>query len=133
MRRAVDSGTAFVVDSLSPLGAFGVNADPGCRPPRAWATWTTYAVSPSVTGLSRHTGQLGITKVVTAPGGTAFGGRFLFLAQRTDLYGDALGAGAVRRTFLGPLYVNNTACPQRASRAPLRRPGGHPAAAPERH
>ena len=108
---AVDSGTTFVVDSLSPLEAFGTNADPVCQPPRAWATWTTYAVNPSVTGLSRHTGQLTITKVVAAGGGTALGGRFQFLAQRTDLYGDALGAVAVRGTFVAPLYTNLAACP----------------------
>jgi len=102
---------AFVIDSLSPLEAFGATADPVCRPPRAWATWTTYSVSPPVTGLSRHTGQLTITKVVAAPGGTALSGRFQFRAQRTDMYGDALGAVTVLGTFVAPLYTNLTACP----------------------
>lgn len=111
MVSAVDTATAFVIDSLSPLEAFGANADPVCRPPRAWATWTTYSVNPSVTGLSRHTGQLSITKVVAAPGGTALSGRFEFLAQRTDMYGDALGAVVVRGTVVAPLYTNLTACP----------------------
>jgi len=108
---ALDTATTFVIDSISPTEAFGKNADPVCQPPRAWATWTTYAVNPSVTGLSRHTGQLTITKVVAAGGGTALGGRFQFLAQRTDLYGDALGAVAVRGTFVAPLYTNLAACP----------------------
>jgi len=111
MVSAADTATAFVVDSLSPLEAFGANADPVCRPPRAWATWTTYSVSPPVTGLSRHTGQLIITKVVAAPGGTALSGRFQFRAQRTDMYRDALGAVTVLGTFVAPLYTNLTACP----------------------
>ncbi|HEY6854015.1 MAG TPA: hypothetical protein VI139_07200 [Gemmatimonadales bacterium] len=111
MVSALDTATTFVIDSISPTEAFGKNADPVCRPPRDWATWTTYSVSPSVTGLSRHTGQLVVTKVVSAPGGTALGGRFQFLAQRTDMYGDSLGAIAVRGTFVAPLYTNLTACP----------------------
>jgi len=111
MVSAADSARAFVIDSLSPLEAFGANADPVCRPPRAWATWTTYSVSPSVTGLSRHTGELIITKVVAASGGTALSGRFQFRAQRTDMYGDALGAVTVLGTFVAPLYANLTACP----------------------
>jgi hypothetical protein len=111
MVSAVDTATGFVIDSISPTEAFGTNADPVCRPPRAWATWTTYSVSPPVTGLSRHTGQLTITKVVSAPGGTALSGRFQFLAQRTDMYGDSLGAVLVRGTLVAPLYTNLTACP----------------------
>ena len=111
MVSAADTATAFVIDSLSPLEAFGATADPVCRPPRAWATWTTYSVSPPVTGLSRHTGQLIITKVVAAPGGTALSGRFQFRAQRTDMYKDALGAVTVLGTFVAPLYTNLTACP----------------------
>ncbi len=108
---ALDTATTFVIDSISPTEAFGQNADPVCQPPRAWATWTTYSVNPSVTGLSRHTGQLIVTKVVSAPGGTALSGRFQFLAQRTDMYGDSLGAVIVRGTLVAPLYTNLTACP----------------------
>jgi hypothetical protein len=108
---AVDTPTVFVIDSISPTEAFGAGADPVCQPPRSWATWTTYAVNPSVTGLSRHTGAVTITKVVAAPGGTALGGRFRFLAQRTDMYGDSLGAVALLGTFVAPLYTNLTACP----------------------
>jgi hypothetical protein len=108
---AVDTAAPFVIDSISPVEAFGKGADAVCRPPRAWATWTTYSVSPPVTGLSRHTGLLTITKVVSAPGGTALGGRFQFLAQRTDMYGDALGAVTVVGTFVAPLYANLQACP----------------------
>jgi hypothetical protein len=110
MVSALDTVTTFVIDSLSPTEAFGDGADPVCLPPRAWATWTTYAVNPSITGLSRHTGQLTVTQVVAAPGGTAISGRFQFLAQRTDMYGDSLGAVAVRGTFVAPLYVNDIAC-----------------------
>jgi hypothetical protein len=102
---------AFVIDSISPTEAFGQGADPVCRPPRAWATWTTFTVNPAVTGLSRHSGLLTITKIVSAPGGTALSGRFQFLAQRTDMYGDSLGAVTVRGTFVAPLYTNLTACP----------------------
>jgi len=107
----VDSAKTFVIDSLSPLEAFGAGADPVCRPPRPWATWTTYTVSPWVTGLSRHTGLFTTTKVVAAPGGTAVGGRFQFLAQRTDMYKDPLGAVVVRGTFVAPLNTNTNACP----------------------
>ena len=107
---AVDSAVPFVLDSISPTEAFGQGADPLCQPPRAWASWTTYSVSPSVTGLSRHTGLLTITKVVSAPGGTAVSGRFQFRAQRTDMYGDALGVVTVLGTFVAPLYSNQTAC-----------------------
>jgi hypothetical protein len=108
---AVDSARTFVIDSISPLEAFGAGADPVCRPPRQWATWTTFTVSPWVTGLSRHTGLLTITKVVAAPGGTAVAGRFQFLAQRTDMYHDPLGAVVVRGTFVAPLNTNTSACP----------------------
>ncbi len=108
----VASAATFPLDSISPTEAFGSGADPVCQPPRAWASWTTFSVSPSVTGLSRHSGGLlAITKVVSAPGGTAVGGRFRFLARRTDLYGDSLGTVAVLGTFVAPLHANLTACP----------------------
>ena len=108
---AVDSAAPFVLDSISPAETFGQGADPVCQPPRAWATWTTFSVSPSVTGLSRHTGLLTITKVVSAPGGgTAVSGRFQFRAQRTDMYGDPLGVVTVLGTFVAPLFSNQTAC-----------------------
>jgi hypothetical protein len=50
---------------------------------------------------------------VPVPGtpGTALGGRFQFLAQRTDMYGDSLGVVALLGTFVAPLYTNLTACP----------------------
>jgi len=109
---SLDSAVAFPLDSLSPTEAFGSGADPVCQPPRAWASWTTFTVSPSVTALSRHSGGLlTITKVVPATGGTAVGGRFRFLARRTDLYGDSLGTVVVLGTFVAPLAANLTTCP----------------------
>src|SRR5258706_2118141 len=97
----VAGAAAFPLDSISPNEAFGSGADPVCQPPRAWGSWTTFSVSPSVTALSRHSGGvLTITKVVSATGGTAVGGRFRFLARRTDLYGDSLGTVAVLGTFV---------------------------------
>jgi len=101
----------YPIDSLGPVEApigFGQPAAI-CTPPRPWALWT--AQSPPITAFSRQdAGELDITQLDTVASGVRISGRFLYLAQRTDLYSDPLGLLTVRGTFVAPLVTDRTAC-----------------------
>ena len=109
VRSAVTVTGTFAIDSISPLEAFGSSgADPVCRPPRNWATWSTIATSPRIDVLSRPGGSITITQIKPLPGGFAISGRFSFPAQRLDLYEDPLGTLPIRGTFVTPLTTPGT-------------------------
>jgi hypothetical protein len=111
LRTDVSAAGAFAIDSISPAEALGIgNLDPICRPPRNWATWSTIATNPAIQAVSRQGGGITITKVVSIPNGLAIGGRFEFVAQRLDLYGDPLGILPVRGTFVAPLVPGTSRC-----------------------
>jgi hypothetical protein len=56
-------------------------------------------------------GSLSITQYTTAVGGGwIISGRYLFRAQRRDLYGDPLGSETIRGTFVAPLRERQTTC-----------------------
>jgi len=49
---------------------------------------------------------------VPTGGGYAISGRYLFTAQRLDLYSDTLGLLTIRGTFVMPLVQNDALCQQ---------------------
>jgi hypothetical protein len=111
VRAQVTAAGAFAIDSISGLEALGIGpADPFCKPPRNWATWSTIATSPEIQAVSRPSGQITITRTAPVPNGLAIGGRFTFTAQRLDLYADPLGALPVRGTFVAPLVTVTSRC-----------------------
>jgi len=56
-------------------------------------------------------GSLSITQYAPAVGGGAIiSGRYLFRAQRADLYTDPLGVLTIRGTFVAPLQEQHTTC-----------------------
>jgi hypothetical protein len=108
----------FEIDSISPqeattqisqLSAF-------CQPKHRWALWYSFFPTSTIRMYSHGTstdsvaGELSITQYVSAPGGAIISGRYLFRAQRTDLYDDPLGAELVRGTFVAPLKTYSGAC-----------------------
>lgn len=111
LRSAVTAPGQFVIDSISPLEASGPGVNPICRPPRSWATWSTAAVSPSLSAWSRAGGSLTITRLVSGAGGQTIGGRFDFRAQREGFYSDPLGVLAIRGTFVALLSTDTNRCP----------------------
>jgi hypothetical protein len=109
VRSAVTVPGTFPIDSISPTEAFGSSgADPVCRPPRNWGTWSTIATNPRIDVLSRPGGSITITQIKPLAGGFAISGRFNFLAQRLDLYDDPLGRLPIRGTFVTPLTTPGT-------------------------
>ena len=110
VRTAVTAPGTFTIDSISPAEAFGSGADPICRPPRNWGTWSTIATDPSIQALSRAGGTVTVTRVVPLVGGVAIGGRFAFNALRTDLYDDPLGVLPIRGTFVAALVTGTSRC-----------------------
>ena len=113
---------AFEIDSVSPqeVGIAGSLLDAKCRPPRPWASWSSaHFVDPrfqiftfSHGTLSDSAGVLMITQYVPVPNGVIISGRYTFVAQRTDLYNDPLGAEEIRGTFVAPLRTRQDVCPQ---------------------
>jgi hypothetical protein len=100
---------AFPIDSLSADEALGSGgADPVCRPPRNWASWSTIATNPRIDAVSRPGGEIVITQVKPLPGGYAISGRFEFPARRLDLYNDPLGTLPIFGTFVTPLTTTTT-------------------------
>jgi hypothetical protein len=101
---------SYPIDSLSPSEAGNLLlSDPAiCAPPRPWALWTSQF--PSLTGLSRPGGTIGITQIVTVLNGKAISGRFTYTAQRVDLYTNPLGVLAIRGSFVVPLVTDLTTC-----------------------
>ena len=115
--------TTFDIDSISPQEATvsQVGAlDPFCNPRRPWAFWRSqHNVAPLFTILALSgtndsvAGSITITQFATpAVGQTIISGRYLFVAQRTDLYTDSLGAEVIRGTFVAPLRTRQDVCPQ---------------------
>lgn len=107
------SASPFIIDSLSPLEAYGRNYgyDPICQPLRNWGVWSRL-LSNGVTlsGLSRYGGTVSITQVVPVANGQAISGRYFFSAQRTDEYYDPLGVLPIRGTFVAPLITDTSPC-----------------------
>jgi hypothetical protein len=104
----------FEIDSVSPpelTGNFLVS--PVCQPRRPWALWQSIPLDPRRAGVfapahgtatDSVAGQLVITQYGPASGGGAIiSGRYIFTAQRTDLYYNPLGVETIRGTFVAPL------------------------------
>ena len=120
---AGDTNTAFAIDSINPNEAspsrFGT-LDAVCNPPRPWAMWrSNHNVTPlySIFAFSHATppdsqaGTITITRFAPAAGGGAIiSGRYVFRAQRTDLYYDPLGVEVIRGTFVAPLRTRQDVC-----------------------
>jgi len=116
--------TTFDIDFISPqeAGASRVGTlDPFCNPPRPWAFWrSSHNVTPlfSIFAFSHGTvadslvaGSITITQFAPVTGGAIISGRYLFNAQRTDLYNDTLGVEVIRGTFVAPLRTRLDHCP----------------------
>jgi len=114
--------TTFEIDSINPQEAspsrFGP-LDAFCAPRRPWAFWrSTHNVTPlfSIFAFSHGTdvdsvaGSITITQFAPVTGGAVISGRYLFNAQRTDLYSDSLGLEVIRGTFVAPLRTRLDNC-----------------------
>jgi len=117
----LDAGT-FELDSIGLDEAIPpsnrLDLSPFCNPKRPWAYWSSDPIDvrlPPILAFSHGTvtdsvsGQLAVTQYVSAAvgGGTIISGRYLFRAQRRDLYGDPLGLELIRGTFVVPLRQRN--------------------------
>jgi len=109
LRDAIGAPVTTAIDSISLSEAFGTNANPVCRPPRAWAIWSVLS-SPPLRGLSRQGGTIAITQVATLTNGLAVSGRFTFTGQRDDLYFLPLGRLPIRGTFVAPVITDPRQC-----------------------
>jgi hypothetical protein len=93
---------------------------PICNPRRPWAMWrSNHNVTPLYaifafshgTSLDSVAGSISITQFANATGGGAIiSGRYVFLAQRTDLFNDPLGVEVIRGTFVAPLRTRQDVC-----------------------
>ncbi len=112
LRFGLDSTGSFDIDSLNPQEAAAqlsqLNAI--CNPPRPWALWSSILPLPGIRAFSRQGGRFTVTQNVRVPGGQVISGRYLFRAQRTDLYSDSLGVLTIRGTFVAPLTTNRNTC-----------------------
>ena len=109
LRDSVGAPLTTTIDSISLNEAFGQNANPICRPKRAWAIWSVLS-SPPLRGLSRQGGTIAITQVATLAHGLAVSGRFAFSGQRSDLYFDPLARLPIRGTFVAPVISDAGQC-----------------------
>lgn len=120
LRDSILAAGTFEIDSIGPREAttFIGPLDPYCVPKRPWAVWSSHPTDISVPPILAYShgtptdsvaGQLVITQYAPAPagGGAIISGRYLFRAQRLDLYGDPLGAETIRGTFVVPLRLRN--------------------------
>ena len=116
---SVLTDSSFKIDSISPQQAATQisQLNPFCQPAFPWAYWHSLLPTPEIVALSHSTGTdsagyVTITQFAPAlvSGGSIISGRYLFRAQRTDLYGDPLGAETIRGTFVAPLRVDQTSC-----------------------
>jgi hypothetical protein len=120
LRDSILAAGTFEIDSIGPQEAttFIGPLDPYCVPKRPWAVWSSHPTDISVPPILAYShgtptdsvaGQLVITQYAPAPagGGAIISGRYLFRAQRLDLYGDPLGAETIRGTFVVPLRLRN--------------------------
>jgi hypothetical protein len=109
----VGTGT-FLIDSLSPAeaGASLGPLDVFCRPPRPWGLWASTFQGSGIRGFSNGpvAGSLTVTQYLTIANGHVIGGRYVFTAQRADLYYDPLGALTVRGIFVAPLVSHAASC-----------------------
>jgi hypothetical protein len=115
--------TTVDIDSINPSEAspsrFG-SLNSVCNPPRPWAFWRSAnnGAAPSFIFAYTHTtppdsvaGSITITQFANASsGGAIISGRYVFLAQRTDLYNDPLGVETIRGTFVVPLLTRQDVC-----------------------
>lgn len=90
--------------------------NPSCNPRRPWAAWVSFQPFPGVFTYSHGTpsdsvaGSLSITQYTPATGGGAIiSGRYIFTAQRSDLYSNPLGLETIRGTFVAPLRTRPNA------------------------
>ena len=114
--------TTFDIDSISQQEATASQVgtlDPFCNPRRPWAFWhSQHNVTPlfrilAVSGTNDSVaGSITITRFASVTGGAVISGRYLFNAQRTDLYNDALGSEVIRGTFVAPLRTRQDVCLQ---------------------
>jgi len=111
-RDAVIGKTTITIDSISPSQAFdrASGFDAICHPISNWGLWSTRAVNPPVSALSRQGGTLVINQVKSVTGGQAVSGWFSFVAQRTDVYDDPIWALPIRGTFVAPLITDPSPC-----------------------
>ena len=109
LRNHVTGAGTFAIDSIAPAEVLS-GADPFCRPPRDWGAWSI-ATDPPIQALSRHGGQITVSRLVAVPHGLAISGRFAFIARRVDLYDDPLGSLPIRGTFVAPLVPASGRCP----------------------
>jgi len=111
-RDAVTQRGTIVVDSISLDQAFNRAAgfDPFCHPLSNWGLWSSRAVPPGVSALSRQGGTLVINQVQTITNGQAVSGWFSFVAQRVDGYDDPIWALPIRGTFVAPLITDRSPC-----------------------
>lgn len=109
----------YEIDSISPAQATTQisQLSPFCQPKFPWALWFSTLPPPGVQAYSHGTpssqvaGQLIVTQYAPAVGGGAIiSGRYQFMAQRTDLYDDPLGAEIIRGTFVAPLITYQASC-----------------------
>jgi len=113
----------FEIDSISPQEATTTISafNPICSPKRPWALWASIPSDPTIPAIVTYShgrtptdsvaGDLSITRYAPAAGGGAIiSGRYLFRAQRLDLYGDPLGAETIRGTFVAPLRERHSTC-----------------------
>jgi len=107
------------IDSLNPqeVGSRFGQLDPFCNPRRPWAVWQSILPAPGVQAYAHGTptdsvaGHLVITQYSAgASGGAIISGRYIFRAQRTDLYYDPLGSETIRGTFVAPLRTQTNYC-----------------------
>ena len=119
----IGPNTTFDIDSISPQEAAASRIgtlDPFCNPRRPWAFWrSSHHVTPlfNIFAFSHGTpfdsvaGSITITQFSPVTGGAIISGRYLFNAQRTDLYNDTLGVEVIRGTFVAPLRTRLDHCP----------------------
>jgi hypothetical protein len=110
---------SFPLDSLSPSEAAASLGplDAFCHPPRPWASWASTYFGSGIRGFSHRpsslattAGNLTITQYLPITHGHQIGGRYLFTAQRSDLYFDPLGELTVRGIFVAPLVTHRGSC-----------------------
>jgi hypothetical protein len=111
----------IVYISLQEATTRAGSVDPFCNPKRPWARWSSIPSDPNLPVIVAYShgrtptdsvaGSLSITRYAPAVGGGAIvSGRYLFTAQRRDLYGDPLGSETIRGTFVAPLRERHITC-----------------------
>ena len=122
LKDSLTSTGPFEIDSLNPqeAGSQISSFTAFCNPPRPWAYLDVTPTSPIAAGYQAYShttppdsiaGHLFITQYVAAAGGGAIiSGRFMFVAQRTDLYTVPAGVEVIRSTFVAPVRQRDDVC-----------------------